>query len=197
MEPIVAEEPEPVLFDEPAQEPVVEPELIVEEEPVAAPEPMLFEEPAVIEAEPVAEQPARTERPVWQPSAWQDEVAEPEVDSFVADESVRGPFVLEDESEEAVMEAFVAEPAEEQAPVAEDPADAWFVADVQEPVAKEEPAVEDRHLVRSRHRLVAPPEICSAFSSAGDIRSGCRRRSFSFCHAVCGSLPPRSFQMQA
>ena len=39
------------------------------------------------------------------------------------------------------MESFVAEPAaEEQAPVAEDPAEAWFVADVQEPVAEEEPA---------------------------------------------------------
>jgi len=141
MEPFVADEPsyaaepvmEPVAADEPsyAAEPLMEP--VMAEEAVVEAAPVLFDQPAVVVEEEVVaapelmplEEPAAVE-PVWQ-------AEEAEVDSFVADDSVRGPFALEDDSEEAVTESVIAAPAE-------DAADAWFVADVQEPAAQDEPA---------------------------------------------------------
>jgi hypothetical protein len=104
----------------------------VAEEPVAAPEPALFEDvPAV---EPPAADELRT--------AWQTDVS-PAEEPYEAGEPVSDLHAAWSPAEEVSEEPFVAElPATPfMADEAGDdhPAEAWFVADVQEPAPSPEP----------------------------------------------------------
>ena len=238
-EPNAAEEPDAVLFVEPAVEAVVEAEVIVAEEPAVSSEPMLFDEHADAEPEPEAAEGPVTDahsadehegdaepvlehvdalsadeheddaEPVlepWTPGARHGaphgpggrgrgrhrSIAVAVEESFSADSPGRSPVSRgSPESEEwapvaseellADDEAFVAEPAAEvDQPPAEEAAEPWFVADVQEPPAPEEPAPPKTDTWSGRAaRLVVRRLYAGPHSSAGGIprNLGWHRRS--------------------